>query len=94
MEHITIVVPCYQPDENLIKVIEGLEENGFEDIIVVNDGSREETLSFFETAKEHKSVTLLTHEVNKGKGRAMKTAFSYVQNDWSDFIWVPCPPSI
>ena len=90
MEHYTIIVPCYQPDENLLKVIEGLEENGFEDIVVVNDGSAENTLSFFETAKKHDSVTLLTHEVNKGKGRALKTAFSYVLESIPDSLGVIC----
>ena len=90
MEHLTIIVPCYQPDENLLKVIEGLESNGFDDIVVVNDGSAENTLPFFEDASKHESVTLLTHEVNKGKGRAMKTAFSYVLENIPDSIGVIC----
>ena len=30
--------------------------------------------------KEKKNVTLLTHEVNKGKGEALKTAFRYLKS--------------
>ncbi len=75
---VTIVLPSLNPDEKLNKVVDGLLSAGFEDIILVNDGSDEAHLEPFRQAAAHKEVTLLTHEVNKGKGRALKTAFSYV----------------
>ena len=78
MSHITIIVPSYNPDEKLLQVVEGLVQGGFQDIIVVNDGSKEECIPRFKKVSEYPEVTLLTHEVNKGKGRAMKTAFTHV----------------
>ncbi len=75
---VTIVLPSLNPDEKLNKVVDGLLSAGFEDIVLVNDGSDEAHLGPFRQAAAHKEVTLLTHEVNKGKGRALKTAFSYV----------------
>ncbi len=75
---VTIVLPSLNPDEKLNKVLDGLLSAGFEDIVLVNDGSDEAHLEPFRQAAAHKEVTLLTHEVNKGKGRALKTAFSYV----------------
>ena len=75
---VTIVLPSLNPDEKLNKVVDGLLSAGFEDIVLVNDGSDEAHLEPFRQAAAHKEVTLLTHEVNKGKGRALKTAFSYV----------------
>ena len=75
---VTIVLPSLNPDEKLNKVVDGMLSAGFEDIVLVNDGSDEAHLGPFRQAAAHKEVTLLTHEVNKGKGRALKTAFSYV----------------
>ena len=88
MKNITIIVPSYNPDEKLEEVVKGLVEGGFEDIIVVNDGSAEDTLSRFRNVEKYSEVTLLTHEVNKGKGRAMKTAFAYVLENRPESIGV------
>lgn len=76
--NVTIVLPSLNPDEKLNMVVDGLLEAGFTDIVIVNDGSDEQHMEPFQKADSHKEVTLLTHEVNKGKGRALKTAFSYV----------------
>lgn len=64
----------------LLAVVDGLLEKGFEDIILVNDGSRPENRHYFnELLKAHPAeVHLLKHEKNLGKGAALKTAFKYV----------------
>lgn len=82
--NVTIVLPSLNPDEKLNMVIDGLLQEGFHDIIVINDGSDEAHLEPFVVADTHPEVTLLTHEVNRGKGRAMKTAFSYVLENRKD----------
>lgn len=74
---VTIIVPSLDPDEKLIQVVDGLLADGFDDILLVNDGSHADHLWPFEQAAEHPEVTVLTHEVNKGKGRALKTAFAW-----------------
>ncbi len=71
---LTIIVPSYNPDEKLRMVVEGLRERGFHDIIVVNDGSDEAHQAPFELAGR---CTVIHHGVNKGKGRALKTAFAF-----------------
>ena len=76
--NITIILPSLNPDEKLNQVVDGLLREGFSVIVIVNDGSDREHLAPFLQAAEHKEVTVLTHEVNKGKGRALKTAFAYV----------------
>ncbi len=75
--NVTIIVPSLDPDEKLMQVVEGLLAEGFRDIVLVNDGSRADRLEPFRQAAEHPEVTVLTHEVNKGKGRALKTAFAW-----------------
>jgi len=82
LSKISVVLPSLDPDEKLIAVIDGLLEYGFSDIILVNDGSKQENLHYFhDMATLHPEITLLHHEVNKGKGAALKNAFRwFLQN--------------
>ncbi len=74
---VSVIIPSLNPDEKLMRVVRGLEEAGFDDIIIVNDGSNSENLQFFPNPEENPSCKILTHEVNRGKGAALKTAFDY-----------------
>ncbi len=74
----TVVIPSLNPDEKIISTVKSLLDEGFEDIILVDDGSDVDHKARFEEASSFPGVTLLTHEVNRGKGRAMKTAFEYI----------------
>ena len=74
-----IVLPSLDPDKKFINVIESLLQEGFQHLVIVNDGSKEERRHFFDEAAALPGCTVLTHEVNKGKGRALKTAFGYVR---------------
>ena len=47
---VTIVLPSLNPDDKLNKVVEGLLEAGFKDIVLVNDGSDEAHLEPFRQA--------------------------------------------
>lgn len=78
LSKISVVLPSLDPDEKLIAVIDGLLEYGFSHIILVNDGSKPENLHYFsDLAAQHPEIHLLHHEVNKGKGAALKNAFRY-----------------
>lgn len=74
---VTVVLPSLNPDEKLQKTVASLLAVGFTDLVLVNDGSRADTLRFFPAEDER--ITVLRHEVNRGKGAALKTAFRYVQ---------------
>lgn len=74
----TVIVPSYEPDERMVHTVEGLLEEGFTDVIVVNDGSSSECEKYFYYVSELPNVTLINHETNKGKGCAIKTGISYV----------------
>ena len=82
LSKISVVLPSLDPDEKLIAVVDGLLEYGFSDIILVNDGSKQENLHYFyDLAAQHPEIHLLHHEVNKGKGAALKNAFRwFLQN--------------
>ena len=69
-KNITVVIPSLNPDEKLAGVVRDLISLGFNDIVLVNDGSKEECLSNFPA--DLPECTLLVHEVNRGKGAAYK----------------------
>ena len=77
LNHVSVVLPSLDPDEKLLTVVDGLLEYGFTDIILVNDGSKPENLHYFEQAARHPEVHLMHHEINRGKGAALKTAFTW-----------------
>lgn len=74
---VSVIIPSLNPDSKLVEVVESLIKTGFDDIIIVNDGSDENHLEPFELVSKHPECTILTHEVNKGKGRGLKTAFEF-----------------
>ncbi len=78
--NITVVLPSLNPDEKMVGTVRGLIEKGFDDIVVVDDGSKTDCKKFFKEVESFPEVSVLVHEVNKGKGRAMKTAFEYLLN--------------
>lgn len=45
---ITVIIPSLNPDDKLVQVVEGLIQKGFDDIVLVNDGSDEAHMKPFE----------------------------------------------
>ena len=78
---VTIVLPSLNPDEKFLSVVTGLVEAGFADIVIVNDGSDADHVKWFEQAAAMPGTHVLTHEVNQGKGRALKNAFAFVSEN-------------
>ena len=70
-----VVVPAYNPGETLVSVLEGVKRHIRPDhIVVVDDGSEDGTSERAESA----GVRLIRHEVNRGKGEALKSGFEYL----------------
>jgi glycosyltransferase involved in cell wall biosynthesis len=77
-----IVIPALNPTDRLVTYVDDLIQFGAEHIIIVNDGSNEERQVIFEELRLRKECHILVHQVNQGKGRALKDAFLYIlKND-------------
>lgn len=85
---IGIIIPVFEPDEKLLNLLEDLNNSGFDDIIIINDGSGAKYHYYFQKAENNHKCTVLQHNVNQGKGRALKTAFNYILNEREDLIGV------
>lgn len=77
-----IIIPAYEPDEKLIKLVGELKEKCDSKILIVDDGSGKTYDWVFESV-EHLGAVVVRYEKNKGKGGALKTAFEIVK-DWDE----------
>lgn len=65
-----IVLPAFQESKILPSVVAEIKNAGYQNIIIVDDGSRDET---YKVARSLPSVIVLRHKINRGKGAASKT---------------------
>jgi len=79
---VIVLIPSYQPDERLIRLLDDLRDCAPDlHLVVVDDGSGPAYREVF-AAVPGPGRTLLTHPVNRGKGRALKTGFAYIAAHW------------
>lgn len=68
-DSVWIVIPAYNEATVIGSVIKDIRNVGYKNILVVDDGSKDET---FKRAKET-GILVLRHRLNRGKGAATKT---------------------
>lgn len=74
-----VVIPTYNPDWHLIQVIQELHQKTTYPIVIVDDGSTKEIGSIL--LHLGKKDLVLSHNVNRGKGAAIKTALAYIKDN-------------
>ncbi|WP_334330019.1 bifunctional glycosyltransferase family 2/GtrA family protein [Companilactobacillus sp. HBUAS59699] len=91
MTKISVLIPALNPDDKLIALINQLKESTFfEDeiinIVIVDDGSDTDHQHIFEQLLELKikNLHILHHDVNRGKGAALKTGFKYIMKNFPE----------
>lgn len=86
---VPIVIPSYEPDDRLITLLNDLNAAGIGPVIIVNDGSGTEYDELFSQAAkliEPNGGKFIAYRPNKGKGRALKTAFQYIADNMPDAL--------
>ncbi|MCS7312228.1 MAG: glycosyltransferase family 2 protein [Acidobacteria bacterium] len=80
----TIVIPAYNEEKGLAAVLEGIQriQTDSMEVIVVDDGSKDGTA---QVARRY-SCRLVAHEVNRGKGAAIRTGIAAAQGKKVIFI--------
>lgn len=81
---VPIVIPSYEPDERLITLLHNLDAKEMGPVIIVNDGSSEEydmTFAEAEAIITKRGGKFISYRPNRGKGRALKTAFTYIKEN-------------
>ncbi|MEZ4357936.1 MAG: glycosyltransferase [Eubacteriales bacterium] len=81
MKNSVILIPSYKPDEYLVRTVKSTLDAGFKDIVVIDDGSGSKYDKYFSEVK-NLGAYVIRHSVNLGKGRAMKTAFNTILQEY------------
>ena len=78
-----VLIPSLEPDEKLPAYVKELTEAGFGLVLVIDDGSSAGYQHFFDEIASWEGCRVLHHEVNRGKGAALKTGYRYVLEETS-----------
>ncbi|MBW2995619.1 glycosyltransferase family 2 protein [Candidatus Woesearchaeota archaeon] len=76
-----IVIPAYNEEKSIGKVIDDLNRAGYHNIIVVDDGSKDKTA---EVVSRKKDVILCRHLINRGLGGALGTGLDAAYENGAD----------
>lgn len=78
-----IVVPVFNEGDIIRSVISEIASSGFGNIVVVDDGSSDDT---FVRASEIGGVTAVRHLLNRGKGAAVRTGIEAARLSGADVV--------
>lgn len=79
-EQTVVLIPSLEPDQRLPEYVSQLMESGFAHAVVIDDGSSQPFQHFFDECAAMPGVTVLHHDVNHGKGVALKTGYTYIRD--------------
>jgi dolichol-phosphate mannosyltransferase len=82
---LSIIIPVYNEEKTVAQILKKVTEVSFKgvtkEIIVVDDGSSDKTLSKVKSLKL-RSIKLLEHKKNQGKGAAVRTGIKKATGDY------------
>ncbi|MFA5771059.1 MAG: glycosyltransferase family 2 protein [Patescibacteria group bacterium] len=79
---IFIVLPAYNEEQKIGRVIRDLFEHGFSNVVVVDDGSSDSTISESTAA----GAIVLSHVINRGQGAALQTGNEFALHSGAQII--------
>jgi glycosyltransferase involved in cell wall biosynthesis len=82
---LSIIVPVYNEKPTILQILDRIEKTPFEkEIVAVDDFSKDGTrdiLRELETSRRFPSLRVMYHEVNQGKGAALRTGIAAATGD-------------
>lgn len=84
--HITVMVPAYNEEKNIARTLQNISSvlqkmSPYWDMVVVDDGSRDQTSQVVQSLVESCRVTLVRFSRNFGKENAISAGLSYAKGD-------------
>jgi glycosyltransferase involved in cell wall biosynthesis len=73
MKEASIIIAAWNEEKNIKKTIRSLKQEGYNNIIVTDDGSEDNTSKI----AEQEGATVLKHLINRGQGAALQTGMTY-----------------
>lgn len=79
---VSVIIPAYNEEQTILQVLKNVQALHIQkQIIVVNDGSTDDTYKILEKVSEDPEITVVHHEVNKGKGYAIRSGIPHIEGD-------------
>lgn len=81
---LSIVMPCFNESRTIATVVQNIlavELPLDRELIIVDDCSTDSTREYLETLSDHQEIKVVFHEVNQGKGAALRTGFAHTSGD-------------
>lgn len=79
---LSVLIPAYNEAETIAEIIRRILATGLEpEIIVIDDGSTDETAGIVREVAEQGDITLVELERNRGKGAAVRAGIPHVTGD-------------
>jgi putative flippase GtrA len=79
---VILLIPSYEPDQRLVRLLDDLRDCAPDvHVVVVDDGSGPAYRPLFASV-QGPGRTVLTYPGNRGKGCALKTGFAYIARRW------------
>ncbi len=77
---VSVIIPAYNEEKTIRQVLDNVQALPIEkQLIVVNDGSTDETYTILEEIKSECEITVVHHEQNRGKGYAIRSGIPFVK---------------
>jgi len=83
LSSVTVVIPALNEGKRILGVIKELVDLGFKKIIVVDDGSSDNTKEILKPIEE---VVLIDHIINLGAGASTRTGIDYALKSGAEII--------
>lgn len=94
MEKLYIIVPAYNEEENIVKliddwypVIERHHGGGESRLVVINDGSKDNTYEILQKCAESRPLLQPLTKTNSGHGPTLLLGYRYAINNKADYIF-------
>jgi len=81
MSNIVVLIPAYEPSAILITIARKFSEALLK-VVIINDGSKSSYDPVFDEASKY--AVVLRHNINMGKGCALKTGLRYIKENYHD----------
>jgi glycosyltransferase involved in cell wall biosynthesis len=78
-----ITIPLYNDAKMILKVIKSLKDKGYNNIVVVDDGSKD---NGYDVVKKNTDVIVTKHIINRGQGAALQTAMEIAIEQGAKYI--------
>lgn len=78
-----VLIPSLRPKQKLIELVKQIQEVGLKDIVIVDDGSGKDYAHIF-SELEKLGCLVYTHEINLGKGMALKNGMKFAMQNYED----------